>query len=73
MTMENFWRPIIQDEYSAVRHPTIEAYNFVLKLALITMVQQHNFTGHLSEDSNEHMGRRMRMENIVKLYGRDLK
>ena len=71
--MEDFWRPVIQDEYSDVRHPTIEAYNFELKLALITMVHHHNFTGHLSEDSNEHMGRLMRMENIVKLNGRDLK
>ena len=36
--MEDFWRPIIQDEYSAVRQPTIEANNFELKLTLITMV-----------------------------------
>ena len=31
------------------------------------MVQQHQFTGHPSEDPNEHMGRFMRMANIVKL------
>ena len=37
-TMEDFWRPIIQEEYSAVRQPAIEANNFELKLALITMV-----------------------------------
>ena len=41
MTMEDFWRPIIQDEYSIVRQPTIEANNFELKPALITMLQQH--------------------------------
>ena len=40
-TMEDFWRPIIQEEYSAVRQPAIEGNNFELKLALITMVQQH--------------------------------
>ena len=28
MTMEDFWRPSIQDEYSTVRQPTIEANNF---------------------------------------------
>ena len=33
------------------------------------MVQQHQFTGHLSEDPNEHMGRFMRMANTVKLNG----
>ena len=51
-TMEGFWRPIIQDEYSAVRQPAIEANNFELKPALITMVQQHLFIGHPSEDPN---------------------
>ena len=38
-TMEDFWRPIIQEEYSAIRQPTVDANNFELKLALITMVQ----------------------------------
>ena len=47
--MEDFWRPVIQEEYSAVRQPTIEAKNFKLKAALITMVQQHQFPGHPSE------------------------
>ena len=69
MTMEVFWRPAIQEEYSTVRQPSIEANNFELKSALITMVQQHQFTSHPSEDPNEHMGRFMRMENTVKLNG----
>ena len=68
-TMEDFWRPIIQDEYSAMRQPAIEANNFELKPALITMVQQHQFIGHPSEDPNEHMGRIMRMVNTIKLNG----
>ena len=67
--MEDFWRPIIQEEYSTVRQPAIEANNFELKLALITMVQQHQFPGHPFEDPNEHMGRFMRMLNTVKLNG----
>ena len=69
MTMEDFWRPSIRDEYSIVRQPDIETNNFELKTALITMVQQHQFIGHPSKDPNEHMGRFMRMENIVKLKG----
>ena len=40
-TMEDFWRPIIQEEYSAIRKPTVDANNFELKPSLITMVQQH--------------------------------
>ena len=67
--MEDFWRPIIQEEYSVVRQPVIEANNFELKQALIIMVQQHQFTGRPSEDPNEHMGRFMRMTNTVKVNG----
>ena len=26
-TMEDFWRPIIQEEYSAIRQPTVDANN----------------------------------------------
>ena len=67
--MEDFWRLVIQDEYSAMRQPAIEANNFELKPALIIMVQQHQFTKHPSEDPNKHMGRFMRMANTVKLNG----
>ena len=37
-TMEDFWRPIIQEENSAIRQPTVDANNFELKPSLITMV-----------------------------------
>ena len=67
--MEEFWRPIIQEGYPAVRQPAIEENNFELKPTLITMGQQHQFTGHPSEDPNEHMGRFMRMANTIKLNG----
>ena len=65
-TMENFWRPIIQEEYSAIKQPTVDANNFELKPALIAMVQQHQFTTHPTEDPND---RFLRMENSVKLNG----
>ena len=68
-TMEDLWRPIIQEEYSAMRQPTVDANNFELKPALITMVQQHQFTGHPIEDPNEHLRRFLRMANTVKLNG----
>ena len=68
-TMEDFWRPIIQDEYSAIRQPTVDANNFELKPALITLVQQQQFIGHPTEDPNEHLGRFLRMANTVKLNG----
>ena len=67
--IEDIWRHIIQEEYSAVRQHAIKANNFELKPTFITMVKQHQFLGHPSEDLNENMGRFMRMANIVKLNG----
>ena len=67
--MEDFWRPVIQAEYSAVRQPAVEANNFELKPALITMVQHNQFTGHPTKDPNEHLGKFLRMANTVKLNG----
>ena len=61
--------PVIQAEYSAVKQPIVEANNFELQPALITMVQQNQFIGHPTEDPNEHLGRFLRMENTVKLNG----
>ena len=68
-TMEDFWRPVIQAAYSTVRPPAVEGNNFELKPALITMVQQHQFTSHPTKDPNEHLGRFLRMANTVKLNG----
>ena len=68
-TMEDFWRLVIQEEYSAVRQPAIEANNFELKPTLITLVQKNQFTGYPTEDPNEHMGRFLRMANTIKLNG----
>ena len=68
-TIEDFWRPIIQEEYSAIRQPTVNANNFELKPALITMVQHNQFTGHPTEDPNKNLGRFLRMANTVELNG----
>ena len=68
-TMEDFWRPVIREEYSAVRTPPIEANNFELNPTLITMMQQNQFIRHLSKDPNEHLDRFLTMANIVKMNG----
>ena len=60
---------MIREEYSAVRKPPIEANNFELKPALITMVKQNPFIGHPSDDPNEHLCRFLRMANTVKMNG----
>ena len=53
--MEDFWRPVIKNEYSAVRQPPTQANNFEL------------ITRHPNEDPNENLGRFMRMANTIKL------
>ena len=68
-TMEDLWESFIQDKYLAVKQPAIDANGFELEPALITMVQQNQFTGHSTENPNEHLGRFLRIENSIKLNG----
>ena len=68
-TMEDLWKSFIQDKYLAVKQPAIDANDFELKPALITMVQQNQFTGHSIENPNEHLGRFLRIANSIKLNG----
>ena len=68
-TMEDLWKSFIQDKYLAIKQPLIDAHNFELKPALITMVQQNQFTGHPTENPNEHLGLFLRIANITKLNG----
>ena len=68
-TMEDLWKSFIQDKYLAVKQPAIDANDFELKPALITMVQQNQFTGHSTENPNEHLERFLRIANSIKLNG----
>ena len=68
-TMEDLWKSFIQDKYLAVKQLVIDANDFELKPALITMVQQNQFTGHSTENPNEHLGRFLRIANSIKLNG----
>ena len=68
-TMEDLWKSFIQDKYLAVKQPAIDANDFELKPALIAMVQQKQFTGHSTENPNEHLGRFLRIANSIKLNG----
>ena len=68
-TMEDLWKSFIQDKYLVVRQPAIDVNDFELKPALIRMVQQNQFTGHPTENPNEHLGRFLRIDNSIKLNG----
>ena len=68
-TMEDSWKSFVQDKYLAVRQPIIDVNDFELKPALIRMVQQNQFTGHPTENPNEHLGRFLKIANSIKLNG----
>ena len=68
-TMENLWNSFIHNKYSAIKSPAINANDFELKPALITMVQQNQFAGHPTENPREHLGRFMRIAASIKVGG----
>ena len=67
--MENLWNSFIHNKYLAIKQPTIDANDFELKPALITMVQQNQFAGHSIENPDEHLGRFLRIVNSINLSG----
>ena len=54
-TLKDYVRLIVNDNYSSVRRQTINANNFELKPALISMVQQAQFSGSPLDDPNIHL------------------
>ena len=68
-TMENLWNSFIHNKYSAIKPPGVDANDYELEPALITMVQQNQFAGNSTENPNEHLGRFLRIANSIKLNG----
>ena len=68
-TMEDSWKSFVQDKYLAIIQPAIDVDDFELKPALIRMVQQNQFTGHPTENPNEHLRRFLKIANSIKLNG----
>ena len=68
-TMEKLWNSFIHNKYSAIKQPAIDANDYELEPAVITMVQQNQFAGQSTENPNEHLGQFLRIENSIKLSG----
>ena len=68
-TMENLWNSFIHNKYSAIKPPAINANDFELKPALITMVQQNQFAGHPTKNPSEHLGQFLRIADSNKMSG----
>ena len=67
--MENLWNSFIHNKYSAMKQPSIDASDYELEPAIISMVQLNQFAGHSTENPNEHLGRFLRIANSIKLSG----
>ena len=67
--MENLWNSFVHNKYSAMKQPAIDASDYELEPAIISMVQQNQFAGHFTENPNEHLGRFLRIANLIKLSG----
>ena len=55
LTLGDCWKPLMNGKYAGIRHQPIDANNFELKPALISMVQQQQFGGSPFEDPNGHL------------------
>ena len=53
-TLGDYWRPMMNENYSRIQHQPIDTNNFNLKPTLISMVKQPQFGASPSEDPNGH-------------------
>ena len=67
--IKNYFKPVINDNYSRIVHKTINANNFELKAALISMVQQNQFGGSPLKDPNVHLAKFMEICDTMKMNG----
>ena len=53
--LRDYFRPVVNDNYSKIHRQPINANNFKLKPALINMVQQNQYRGLPHDDPNVHL------------------
>jgi len=68
-TLRDFVTPEVQGIISSMAHPNVDANNFKLKSALISIVQQSQFGGTPSEDPNLHLPVFLEVCGTLKLNG----
>ena len=70
-TLGDCWRPTMIENYLGIQHQSIDANNFELKLALISMVKQQQFGGNPLEDPNGHLLNFLELCGTIKMKGVD--
>ena len=70
-TLGDCWRLLLNENYSGIQHQSIDANNFELKHALISMVQQQHFRDNPSENPNGHLSNFLELCSTIKMNGVD--
>ena len=67
--LRDYFRLIVNDNYSRIHRQPINANNFELKTALINMVQQNQYRGLPHEDPNVHLTTFFEIADTVRMNG----
>ena len=67
--LKDYFRPIVNDNYSGIRRQPINAHNFELMSALINMVQHNQYGGLSHEVPNVHLATFLEIADTVKMIG----
>ena len=67
--LRDYFRPVVNDNYSGIHRQPINANNFELKPALINIVQQNQYGGLPHEDPNVHLPTFLEIVDTVKMNG----
>jgi len=67
--LQDYALPQASSITSSVVSPAVEANNFELSPALITFMEQEQFSGHPSENSNAHLRKFLVKCNTIKING----
>ena len=68
-TLKEYATPSTAEPHEIIVYPTVEANTFELKPALLSMVQQNQFSGSASEDPNLHLSIFLQTCGTLKLNG----
>ena len=67
--LRDYFKPVVNDNYSEIQRQAINANNFELKPALNNMVQQNQYEGLSHEDPNVHLGTFLEICDAMKMNG----
>jgi len=65
-TLKEYATPSTEEPHTIIVYPTVEGNNFEIKLSLIYLVQQNQFSGSPTEDPNFHISTFLRLSGTLK-------